>query len=125
MRDAAAAALLALAACGEARPPQALTEGQRARAAVDSATQVYGACVLGEAERMPVAGAQPGTLAQRAVAACPAQRDALAARIRELHRIGNPSRTPAYSDAVADASIKGLESGLRAQAVVVIIGRQG
>ena len=114
---------LIAAACGGAPEPQPQTEGQRARAEVDVATRAYGECVLAQAERLEKGDALPGTLAGRALDACPAQRSALAAKVRDFHRIGNPSRSVAYSDAVAEASVQTLESGLRQRAVVVIAGR--
>lgn len=117
--------VMSLSACGDVPEREtALTEGQQARAEVDAATQAYAACVLEAAGRMPVAGELPGALANDALEACPQQRSRLAAEVQEFHRIGNPSRTPEYSAAVAEASVKTLESGLREQAVIAVAERQ-
>jgi hypothetical protein len=116
-------ALLILAACGEPAPP-APTEGQKARQSVDAATAAYGECVLAAAEAADLASGVPGELAQQALGSCPAERKELATRIREFHQIGNPSYSVEQSDAVADASIRTLEIGLREQAVIAIGRRQ-
>lgn len=115
---------LLLAACGDTTPPKPReSEGQRARAAVDAATQTYGNCVLAAAEQVPIAGDPPGTVAGRALKACPAERAALVRQVGAFHRIGNPSKSGEYSDAVADASVKALEGALRERAVIAVVGR--
>jgi len=115
----------ALAACGESEPapPPPKTQGQLQREKVDVVTKVFTDCVLAEAGRVPLDNAV-GPLVQKVVKTCPKEREALTAEVRAFYRIGNPSARPDYVNAVADASVKTLESGLREQAAMAILNRQ-
>lgn len=120
----AAAALLALAACdSEPAPPPPKTQGQIQREKVDAVTKVFTDCILAEAGRVPL-DAAVGSLVQKVIKTCPKEREALTEEVRAFYRIGNPSAQPDYVDAVAQASVKTLESGLREQAAMAILNRQ-
>lgn len=114
---------LLVAACS---PPAARvdTQGQAARASVDAATKLYSDCVTGHAGAVPVTEEAAGSLALEILKTCKKARDDLAIKVAAFHKIGNPKESQAMADAVADASVKGIDDELRGQAVVTIVKRQ-
>lgn len=118
-------ALGVLAACGPSAPqaPPPKTEGQLQREKVDAAIKVLGDCVLKTANTMDVDGAV-GPLVQKAVKSCPAERAALKGEVEKFYLIGNSRAAPDYVAAVAETSVKSLESDLREQSALAILNRQ-
>jgi hypothetical protein len=123
MRAFAALAVLALAAC-DAPAPRVGSQGEAARAAMDTATAAFAACIEAQANSIEVAGEPAGSLAIVAVKACAAEREALVTKVAEFNAIGYPSRTPQQVQAVAEASVKILEDEARNAAVITIVKRQ-
>lgn len=115
---------LALAACGsdEPRAPAAPTAGQLARVKVDAVTKAYGECVIKAAQTLTLDTAV-GPLSQRAVEACPDEREALKREVAAFTRLGRDRATPEQVDALADGAIKPLEGDLREQAAIAILNR--
>lgn len=114
---------LLLAAC-DAPAPRVDTAGQAARATVDAATKLYSDCVTGHAGSIPVSDEAAGSLALEILKTCKTAREDLAVKVAAFHKLGNPKASQAMSDAVADASVKGIDDELRGQAVVTIVKRQ-
>ena len=112
-------AALLLAACGEA-PQRQPIPGPEARKAVDDATAAYADCVEQGAREAP-AGGIPGTVIEGIVASCKAERQALAERILELHRLGHPSMTEDQSRTVAEASIQQIEPDIKSAGVAAYV----
>lgn len=115
---------LALTAC-DAPAPRVDTAGQTARATVDAATKLYSDCVTGHAGAVPVSDEAAGSLALEILKTCKKARDDLAVKVATFHKLGNPKESQAMAEAVADASVKGIDDELRGQAVVTIVKRQG
>ena len=90
MRSLVFLGLVALAACGA--PEQRVdTEGQAARAEMDTATAAFADCIEAQAGSMDVAGEPAGSLAIEAVKACGAER--AARRRKSSARSGFPNCT--------------------------------
>ena len=118
-----AAVALLLAACS---PPAARvdTQGQAARAEVDDATRLYGECVSGHADALPVNGDAAGSIALEILKTCKASRTDLVAKVARFHKLGNPKESDARAEAVAEASVMEIDDQVRQAAVVTIIKRQ-
>lgn len=122
MRAMALTALL-LAACSPAAAPKP-TEGAAQQAQMDRATKAYATCISDGAARVDVTGDAAGSIANRVVLACKAERNALMADVIAFHQIGHPKFSIDQSKAVAEASIATIEDDLRQQTVVSIVRRQ-
>ena len=91
---------------------------------MDAATSAYSACIAAGAKSVGVANDAAGSIANRVVVGCKAQRNALMADVIAFHQIGHPKFTIDQSKAVAEASIATIEDELRQQTVVTIVTRQ-
>lgn len=118
-----AAVAFGLAACSSPAP-RTDTQGEAARALVDAATKLYGECVSGHAEALPVGGEAAGSIALQILESCKASRTDLVAKVAGFHKIGNPRESDAMAQAVAEASVKYIDDEARQAAVVTIIKRQ-
>jgi putative hemolysin len=117
------AAFFALVACSPPAPPKP-SEGAAQQAKMDVATKAYSGCIAEGAKAVDVADEAAGTIANRVVVACKAQRNALMADVIAFHQIGHPKFSIDQSKAVAEASIATIEDELRQQTVVAIVQRQ-
>lgn len=121
------AVLLALAGCSPAAPTAdfaQMTEGEAQKARMDLATKTYSDCITAAAGEADVNNDAAGSIANRVILACKAQRNALMADVTAFHQLGHPKFTIAQSKAVAEASIATIEDELRRQTVVTIVTRQ-
>jgi hypothetical protein len=122
MRRAYFAVLLALAACAPDAPKA--TEGEAQKLRMDASTKAYSDCVTDAIGRTDANNDAAGSIANRLLLSCKAQRNRLMADVIVFHQIGHPKFSIDQSKAVAEASIATIEDELRRQAVVGIISRQ-
>src|SRR3546814_1243634 len=94
----AAAALLALAACGpSSEAPAPPVEGAAVREAINRETVAYADCVMGAINSIEIKDRLAPALADEAFANCRASRDVLLADVLKFRRIGHPSEPEANS----------------------------
>lgn len=124
MTRAVALLALTLAACGAAPPPPAPTAGQVARKSIDVAMTAYATCVYGQAKQLAAPAKLPADIVDAAARACAPAKAALVAKVATFQKIGSPTSTAAYTDAVADQSVAAMEDDLRAEATTMAIDRQ-
>jgi hypothetical protein len=122
MRRLAVLAALLLAACSA--PPPKPSEGMAQQAKMDKATKTYADCITAGAASIPLDDEAVGTLSNRVVLACKAERRALLADVIAFHQIGHPKFSIDQSKAVAEASVATIEDELRDQNVVTLFRRQ-
>lgn len=120
MTRASVALALALAAC-DSPPPRPTVAGVEGRAKVDAATKTWADCLDTTVKRLATPQTQAADAGAGAFKACLPLRAALVAEVRRFHRLGAPNETPAYNEAVGEASVEAIETDLRSQTEVTAV----